>query len=172
MQTSTWSNYKHHNTAKYLVGVTPNGVISFISPLYVGSISDPEITRCSGLLTKLEGKCNISVMADRGFTIQDQLVGLGVKLNIPPFMDGRKQLPPEKVQQGRSIASVRIHVERAIGRMKNFTILKGVFPISMARLANQILTVCAYLTNVFPPLVPPPAEKESETDTSSDSESE
>ena len=56
LQTSTWSNYKHHNTAKYLVGVTPNGVISFISPLYVGSISDPEITLCSGLLTKLGGK--------------------------------------------------------------------------------------------------------------------
>ena len=139
--------YYCYNTAIYIVGVTPNGVISFISPLYVGSISDPEITRCSGLLTKLEVKRNISVMEDRGFTIQDQLVGLGVKLNVPPFMDGRKQLPPEKVQQGRSIASVRIHVERAIGRMKNLTILKGVFPISMARLANQILTVYAYLTN-------------------------
>ena len=36
MQSSTWSNYKHHNTAKVLIGCTPNGVISFVSPLYVG----------------------------------------------------------------------------------------------------------------------------------------
>ena len=56
LQSSTWSNYKQHNTVKYLVGVTPNGAISFISPTFVGSISDPELTRCSGLLSKLDGK--------------------------------------------------------------------------------------------------------------------
>ena len=36
MQSSTWSSYKHHNTAKFLIGCTPNGCVSFISPLYVG----------------------------------------------------------------------------------------------------------------------------------------
>ena len=32
-QSSTWSNYKHHNTLKFLVGCTPNGAISFASQL-------------------------------------------------------------------------------------------------------------------------------------------
>lgn len=32
-QSSTWSNYKHYNTAKLLVGCTLNGAISFISAL-------------------------------------------------------------------------------------------------------------------------------------------
>ena len=32
----TWSNYKHHNTVKFLIGVTPQGVISFISKAWVG----------------------------------------------------------------------------------------------------------------------------------------
>ena len=27
----TWSQYKHHNTIKYLIGITPQGSISFIS---------------------------------------------------------------------------------------------------------------------------------------------
>ena len=27
----TWSNYKHNNTAKYLIGVTPSGVVMFLS---------------------------------------------------------------------------------------------------------------------------------------------
>ena len=45
MQSSTWSNYKHHNTAIFLVARTPNGCISYITPLYVGSISDVELTR-------------------------------------------------------------------------------------------------------------------------------
>ena len=61
-------------------------------------------------------------MADRGFTIKDQLGELGVELNIPPFLDGRTQLPPEDIKTGRSIASLRIHVECAIGRIKNFAI--------------------------------------------------
>ena len=73
LQSSTWSNYKHHNTSKFLVGCTPNGAVSFISQLYVGSISDTQLTSMSGLIEKLKGKPNISVMADRGFTIRDQL---------------------------------------------------------------------------------------------------
>ena len=71
LQLSTWSSYKHHNTAKFLVGCTPNGSISSVSPLYVGSISDVKLTTVSGLIDQLAGKCNISVMADRGFTIRD-----------------------------------------------------------------------------------------------------
>ena len=54
LQSSTWSNYKHHNTAKFLIAVTPNGCVSYVSPLYVGSISDVELTSVSGFLDKLE----------------------------------------------------------------------------------------------------------------------
>ena len=150
LQSSTWSNYKQHNTTKFLIGITPNGAISFVSPAFVGSISDPELTRASGLIPKLQGKGNISVMADRRFTIQDQLRSIGVALNIPPFLDGKHQLSANEVQQGRSIASLLIHVECAIGRLKNFTILKGVFSLKMARLINQIIFVCAMLTNFSP----------------------
>ena len=53
------SNYKHWNTAKLLVGITPTGVVSFIPPLWTGSISDKEIVRQSGLLDLLdEGGCS------------------------------------------------------------------------------------------------------------------
>ena len=118
MQSSTWSDYKHHNTCKFLVACTPNGTVSFISPLFVGAISDVQLTRVSGFIKKLSanGSGQISVMADRGFTIKDQLTPLGVSLNIPSFLDGRKQLDASEVQTTRSIASLRIHVERCIGR--------------------------------------------------------
>ena len=164
MQLSTWNNYKHHNTAKFLVACTPNGSISYVSPLFVGSISDVELTRVSGLLEKLKGQTGVSIMADRGFTVQDQLQSIGIKLNVPPFMEGRQQLPPEEVQEGRKIASLRIHVERAIGRIKNFSILKGTLPLCMARLANQIVCVCAWLTNFQPALVPLPEHEAEESE--------
>ena len=56
MQSSTWSQYKHHNTVKFLVACTPNGAICHISPIYVGSILDVELTRNCGLLTKSKDK--------------------------------------------------------------------------------------------------------------------
>ena len=163
MQSSTWSQYKQHNTVKFLVACTPNGGICYISPVYVGSISDIELTRRSGFLTKLEDKPGISIMADRGFTIKDMLKELGINLNIPPFLDGKKQLSPTDVEAGRKIASLRIHVERAIGRIKCFGILKGTIPISLARLANHIVCVCAFLSNFGPALVSLP-EMSSEDD--------
>ena len=73
IQSSTWSSYKHHNTGKFLIGCTPNGVISYVSQLYVGSISDVELTRVSGYLETLNGNSGASVMADRGCTVRDML---------------------------------------------------------------------------------------------------
>ena len=88
LQSSSWSNYKHHNTAKFLVACTPNGAISFISPVYLGSIPDPELTKVSGFLERVAP--GISMMADREFTIRDLLSAIGPDLNLPPFLRGKK----------------------------------------------------------------------------------
>ena len=48
-----YSSYKSRPTMKAFTGITPNGVVSFSSDLYCGSISDPEIVRKSGYLTFL-----------------------------------------------------------------------------------------------------------------------
>ena len=94
------SQYKHHNTAKFLVACTPNGAICYISPVYVGSISNVELTRTCGFLTALSDKPGISIIADRGFIIKNMLKDLNIELNIPPFLDGRRQLPPQEVAVG------------------------------------------------------------------------
>lgn len=57
-------------------------------------------------------------MADSGFIIKERLNNIGVELNIPPFMEGRQQLPPQEIQTGGKIALLHIHIERAIGQMK------------------------------------------------------
>ena len=43
-------------------------------------------------------------MADRGFTIEENLKDLGVTLNIPAFLDGRDQLERDEVVESQSIA--------------------------------------------------------------------
>ena len=68
-------------------------------------------------------------------------------------MDARLPLP--EVTTGRRIASLLIHVERVIGRIKNFAILKGTRPLSMSRIFNEIVCVCGWLVNFQPVLVPP-----------------
>lgn len=44
-QKETYSHYKHANTLKGLVGVASNGVITYCSALYPGSMSDKEIVK-------------------------------------------------------------------------------------------------------------------------------
>ena len=45
LNATTWSNYKHHNTAKVLVSITPNGAFNFISDAWGGRTSDAYLTR-------------------------------------------------------------------------------------------------------------------------------
>ena len=103
------------------MGISPSGIITYVSSLYAGSISDKELTRCSGILDLLEQ--GDSVMADRGFDIQDDLTLRGVRLNILPFFKGKSQLTESELVETRRIASIRIHVERAMERIKNFHII-------------------------------------------------
>ena len=93
------------------------------------------------------------VMADRGFDIQHILAAKNVKLNIPPFMRGKTQLSLEEEFETRTIASVRIHVERAIERIKNYRILQGVIPNTMHAQLDQVWFICGSLTIFLPPLV-------------------
>ncbi len=91
-------------------------------------------------------------MADKGFNIKDDLPK-NVSLNIPPFMRDKDHLSVEEETETRQITCVRIHMERAISRIKTFRIIKSVFPITMARELNQIWAICSYLTNFLPPLI-------------------
>ena len=50
---ATWSSYKHHNTAKFLIGITPQGVVSYISQAWGGRVSDKYPTEHCGILAKL-----------------------------------------------------------------------------------------------------------------------
>ena len=134
LQQVTFSNYKNTNTYKVLIGISPSGIITFVSKLYAGSISDKELTRCSGIMDLLQP--GDSVMADGGFDIQDDLALRGVRLNIPPFLKGKSQLSESELVETRRIASVRIHVERAMERIKNFHIFDRIIPSSMSNIVN------------------------------------
>ena len=86
-------------------------------------------------------------MADRGFNLRDLITKKKPTLNIPPFAKG-EQLSTKACTRTRRIASLRIHVERAIQKMKTFRLLQGVIPISIAAVANW-LYLCVQLFAIF-----------------------
>jgi len=151
LQSATWSDYKHHNTLKYLVAITPDGLISFISQAWGGRATDRYITQQSGILDLIEPFD--LVLADRGFTIREDLLFRNADLHIPPPSSGLQQMSKANVLKTKKIANTRIHVERAINRIKWFKILSNTLPLSLVPLFDNILTVCAALCNLRDPLI-------------------
>lgn len=133
-----------------MVGISPHPAVVYVSKAWGGRASDKRITQTSAdLLDKL--KPNDEVMADRGFEIEGTLTPLGVKLTIPDFKgQGRAQMSES---EGKKIAEARIHVERAIRRIKCYHILDRELRLTMASLADQIFTVCACLVNFQTPFL-------------------
>lgn len=108
----TYSQYKGGNTAKFLVAIAPTGFIMFVSKVYGGRASDRFIVQDSGFCDYLEN-CD-AVMADRGFTLNEEMKAKCVHLNMPAFTQGRNRLEEVEVTRTRRIASLRIHVEKQL----------------------------------------------------------
>ena len=107
------------------------------------------------VLMRLKAGLFVQDLADRfGISISPMVLN-GVAVNMPPFLAGREQMTAAETEETMSIASVRIHVERAIGRIKTYHILDGTLPNTLSPYATQIATVCGLLTNFLPPLLPP-----------------
>lgn len=119
-QGNTFSNYKHANTVKFLVGICPSGAITYVSEGFEGAISDRQLFENCDLKTFL--KENDTVMADRGFLIHDLANELHIKLYTPPLLMGRSRLTAEEELLTKKIARSRVHVERAISRIKSYKI--------------------------------------------------
>lgn len=76
-----------------------------------------------------------------------------MNLVLPAFTRGGGQLTEEQVTSTRRIANVRIHVERAIRRLKVYKILSQVVPINMSPKMDKILRICAALANLRDDLI-------------------
>ena len=152
----TYSTYKSHNTVKFLVSITPTGAFNFVSQIWGGNTSDRYITMHSGFLDLISA--GDEIMADRGFPIKDLLTERKAYLTIPPFTRkchwGKgKYLSAPEIRRTRQIANLRIHVERAIQRLKTFRLISQTIPWSMKSLIHPMIVVAAFFCNLQRPLV-------------------
>ena len=147
-QSATYSSYRGMHSFKVIVGVAPNAVITYVSKLFPGSISDKAIVQESGLLKILTP--GDMILADKGFLIQD-IVPHGVSVNIPPFLN-KGAFTESEARATKAIARCRIHVERANARLKDFRILSFI-PSYLRCYADVLFQLCAALVNLQFPLI-------------------
>ena len=106
-----------------------------------------------------------TVLADQGFDIKESVGLCCAMLVLPAFTKGKKQLSGIEVEQTRSIANVRIHVECVIGNLRQkCSFLSTTQPIdhlvckpgerSTTFKLDKIVTVCCSLTNLCNSVVP------------------
>lgn len=123
LQSFTWSEYKGCNTIKYLIGCTPDGFISFVSAGFGGRITDKMIVEESSFLNLIEP--GTQIMADRGFKhLEEQLRRCKSTLVRPPSVSAGQKCSKEEVKEAKRIASLRIHIERIISRVREYAILE------------------------------------------------
>ncbi|XP_037548910.1 uncharacterized protein LOC119425453 [Nematolebias whitei] len=149
----TWLNYKRSNSVKFLMGITPQGSVCFLSKSWGDRASDKCIIENCGLLLKLlPGDL---ILADHGFNIQDSVESYCAQVNIPSFSSGKAQLSAVDVETTRKVAHVRTHVERLSGLVRNkYTMLQARLPVDYLikhdglPVVDKIVTVACALTNL------------------------
>ena len=92
-------------------------------------------------------------MADKGFTIRDELAAVGRCLVLPHFLSGKRQFSQEEAEHNKEIASLRIHVDRYMERLKNWHIFDRPIPISLSDIASDIWELVVCLSNSHPPMI-------------------
>ena len=150
IQAALWSEYKHHCTVKFLVAISPSGAPCYVSQCYGGWITNKHIVRDCGVLIYVEPYDQI--MADGGFKIREELLLGNASMCIPSSTKAGMQLAVVDVRETLRIANVRIYVQQAIGRLKQFHILKNILPINFLPLYVDIVQVVYALPCLQDPL--------------------
>jgi len=120
---------------------------SIVSDAYADSTSNRQRCERSDLMSKSLFSSENSIVADRGFNVQDLFAAKDVHVNIPSFFKGKSQFIAAEVVKDLRIASKRIHIERVIGLAKTFKILKQPLPKVYCTQSVCGVLICGYFTS-------------------------
>ena len=147
-----FSNYKNTVTGKALIGIAPHGMSLLFSDIYHGLITDSSLTEKAGVIQLV--KPGHELMSDRGFAVQDLCSTTGIYLNRPAHKT-TDQFSEAEVALNFDIASTRIHVERFIGRVREWSILDAVGPLQRMELLSSTWQCLCHIVNLtMPPIGP------------------
>lgn len=147
------------NVLKYLIGVAPQGVVTFVSRGMLGNVSDKSLTEGCGLLCKLlPGDV---VLASRDLDIADSVAARGARFKAASSYQGEANASSEGLplaDTSPDSASVQRHVDKVISMVKQrYAMLTGpvesAFTTASERTSNlstfdKIVQVACALNNL------------------------
>lgn len=152
-KTKKYSRYKRGHLMKYLIGITTQRTVSFVSKGWGGRVTNKHIAENSGFLHKLSP--GDVVWANQTFDIKESVALMGATLENPAFAQG--QLKGKDNMATREQAHVKI--QRVIECIRSkYSILKNAIDLGLAvscegedmTLLDKIVTVSCALTNMCP----------------------
>jgi len=156
-----WSNYKHWTTVKLLGGIypLPGGFCknSADPTAFGGSGGDVGCTLVSRLIKIL--LTDHASLADKGFTLHTQFAALYHYLFIPMYAyNKQKSFSKEDSEMSHTIGHLRIYIEEAFRRVREFKIFRKQVKLSQLDLIGRMFAVCALMTNFSPLLKLDPSD--------------
>ena len=133
------------DTPSLPIGCNTNGCINYKSALWSGNVSEKELVETSGFLDCL--RVGDKVMADKGFQIRGMLALPGCYLQMPPSLK-QGLLKPKGSTKARKVLNIRIHIERAIRRLKTFKVVSNPQKMTQKSHMDSIISVCVSLANL------------------------
>lgn len=143
-KTRTYSQYKCSHTVKVLIGISPSGVITFVSEAFGGRISDKYIFMYSKILENREQ--GDAVMVHKDVSVQDECTRAGIQLIQPP-------LTPTECEQENAIAKARILVEGIMQKIKGFQILDNEISLTFLEPLDKIIKIVCAVVNLSEPIL-------------------
>ena len=129
---------------------------------YGGPATDIQIFHKSEFISTKYHYPGDQLLADLGFALEEDFAAeCSSELFIPAFTKGKKQLIAKEDDTTRRIATVKFHMERLIGKIKNrFRILEGPLPVTFIKslidecgeylvpTIDKLVTVCVSLVSL------------------------
>lgn len=149
-QSATHSTYYGGNVIKFIIGVTPDGMMSYISDALNGGLSDYGCvveSRFPSILTERR----MDILADKGFTSCGLLlIDKGAFLYTPERLGKDRQFGWVELTLSRMLAKIRIHVERAVRKVKEWKFFSArPIPSGFQDLVDPSLRVVRVLCNML-----------------------
>ena len=147
----SYSHYKKKFTAKVSMIVTPSGLICHTCAAFGGRASDKVVTNHSGIYKLCER--GDGIMVDKGYDIDTECEDYFLRLVRPPFLKQKKQFTQAESVQCAKIARARVHVERVIQRVRQYSILENKLHSSILPFIDEIVIIVSGLVNLGKPVL-------------------
>lgn len=133
-------------TLKVMLGLTPNGKVSFVSLVYAGSNTDEKIFFCTRLLEKLipsEDAVMLSKDMDIGAASCLEQITFYALPKLGPY-----RTTVADVIETKNLTESMVYVERTLRKIKTFKILQSEYSWNLFPYLNDVIITIASLANL------------------------